>query len=166
MIPEEPYAAKTEPRNSFCWVKFSGYDIPPHPLIHYSFHFTTRFTSQLHLKVYAMVKFDKLPIKDAQDESSIAESAMASDSEDLEATNSKAKQAEQQSHSEQQQKKRKRKKSDKVNGTKKRRHSVSKPARDPRDQASPLSSEADVVGTRSPSPVIDFDGLSKPSMCH
>lgn len=43
---------------------------------------------------------------------------------------------------------------------KKRRHSLSKAARDPRDEASPV--EAD-VGTRSPSPVIDFDGLSRPS---
>jgi GTP cyclohydrolase IA len=43
---------------------------------------------------------------------------------------------------------------------KKRRHSLSKAARDPRDEASPI--EAD-VGTRSPSPVIDFDGLSRPS---
>jgi GTP cyclohydrolase I len=43
---------------------------------------------------------------------------------------------------------------------KKRRHSISKAARDPRDEASPLEPEP---GTRSPSPVIDFDGLSKPS---
>ena len=67
-------------------------------------------------------------------------------------------------------KKRKRKskseKGTKVNGEsskKKRRHSVSKPARDPRDQASPATSEPG-AGTRSPSPVIDFDGLSRPSM--
>lgn len=43
---------------------------------------------------------------------------------------------------------------------KKRRHSLSKAARDPRDEASPVEPD---VGTRSPSPVIDFDGLSKPS---
>jgi GTP cyclohydrolase I len=43
---------------------------------------------------------------------------------------------------------------------KKRRHSLSKAARDPRDEASPLEPDA---GTRSPSPVIDFDGLSRPS---
>lgn len=54
----------------------------------------------------------------------------------------------------------------KVNGSKsssKRRHSVSKPARDPRDEASITDSpvEDDI---RSPSPVIDFDGLSKPSL--
>ena len=108
-----------------------------------------------------MVKFDKLPRKDVPEEDSIADSAMASDSEDVEAPNGKAKIADES------QKKRKRKtksKADKINGSKKRRHSVSKPARDPRDQASPLSSEPDLVGTRSPSPVIDFDGLSKPSM--
>ncbi|PMD21760.1 GTP cyclohydrolase I [Hyaloscypha hepaticicola] len=45
----------------------------------------------------------------------------------------------------------------------KRRHSVSKPARDPRDEASPLRPSQEPAGTRSPSPVIDFDGLSRPS---
>ena len=42
-----------------------------------------------------------------------------------------------------------------------RRNSLSKAPRDPRDGVdSPVEQE---VGTRSPSPVIDFDGLSKPS---
>lgn len=57
-------------------------------------------------------------------------------------------------------------KSSQVNGSKprsKRRHSVSKPARDPRDEASPEESIEDNAITRSPSPVIDFDGLSRPS---
>lgn len=44
--------------------------------------------------------------------------------------------------------------------SKKRRHSLGKAARDPRDEASPVEPD---VGTRSPSPVIDFDGLSRPS---
>lgn len=44
---------------------------------------------------------------------------------------------------------------------KKRRLSLSKAARDPRDEASPpVEPDQD---TRSPSPVIDFDGLSRPS---
>jgi hypothetical protein len=43
---------------------------------------------------------------------------------------------------------------------KKRRHTLSKATRDPRDEASPVEPD---VGTRSPSPVIDFDGLSRPS---
>jgi GTP cyclohydrolase I len=69
-------------------------------------------------------------------------------------------------------KKRKRKsrgeRSAKANGSKslsKRRHSVSKPARDPRDGAPTPESpgEDDSAAIRSPSPVIDFDGLSKPS---
>jgi GTP cyclohydrolase IA len=52
----------------------------------------------------------------------------------------------------------------KANGTiSRRRLSVSKPARDPRDEASPARPEAEAAGTRSPSPVIDFDGLSRPS---
>lgn len=42
-----------------------------------------------------------------------------------------------------------------------RRNSLSKAPRDPRDGVdSPVEQE---IGTRSPSPVIDFDGLSKPS---
>lgn len=49
----------------------------------------------------------------------------------------------------------------------KRRHSISKAARDPRDEPSKRKRkrEAKVSGvdTRSPSPVIDFDGLSRPS---
>ncbi|PSS23369.1 hypothetical protein M430DRAFT_136234 [Amorphotheca resinae ATCC 22711] len=45
-----------------------------------------------------------------------------------------------------------------------RRNSVSKPARDPRDDPSPPGlAEEEVSDTRSPSPVIDFDGLSRPS---
>ncbi len=44
---------------------------------------------------------------------------------------------------------------------KKRRNSLSKAPRDPRDGVnSPIEED---IGTRSPSPVIDFDGLSKPS---
>lgn len=44
-----------------------------------------------------------------------------------------------------------------------RRLSLSKAARDPRDEASPISTPKGSP-TRSPSPVIDFDGLSHPSM--
>lgn len=63
-------------------------------------------------------------------------------------------------------KKRKRKRGLKANGdsNSRRRHSVSKPARDPRDNPSPARPALEVAGTRSPSPVIDFDGLSRPSM--
>lgn len=43
-----------------------------------------------------------------------------------------------------------------------RRLSVSKPARDPRDEAPPATPATE----RSPSPVIDFDGLSRPSESH
>lgn len=53
-------------------------------------------------------------------------------------------------------------------GLDKRRHSLSKAARDPRDEPptkkraiATWSSEA----VRSPSPAIDFEGLSRPSMC-
>jgi GTP cyclohydrolase I len=62
--------------------------------------------------------------------------------------------------------KRKRKRALKANGEthSRRRHSVSKPARDPRDDPSPTRPTPEIAGTRSPSPVIDFDGLSHPSM--
>src|SRR4051812_36404683 len=56
--------------------------------------------------------------------------------------------------------KEKRSKQDGRRIVKKRRHSLSKAARDPRDEASPVELDP---GTRSPSPVIDFDGLSRPS---
>jgi hypothetical protein len=52
----------------------------------------------------------------------------------------------------------------KANGSApKRRHSMSKPARDARDDPSPTRPNLDVDAVRSPSPVIDFDGLSRPS---
>lgn len=58
-------------------------------------------------------------------------------------------------------KKRKRdKKTPRGRSLKRRHYSISKAARDPRDEASPIEPEP---GTRSPSPVIDFDGLSRPS---
>jgi hypothetical protein len=58
-------------------------------------------------------------------------------------------------------KKRKRdKKKSRGRSLKRRHYSISKAARDPRDEASPTEPEP---GTRSPSPVIDFDGLSRPS---
>lgn len=47
-----------------------------------------------------------------------------------------------------------------------RRYSVTKPARDPRDEAPPHRNRKGARGledSRSPTPVIDFDGLSKPS---
>lgn len=61
-------------------------------------------------------------------------------------------------------KRKRRSRGSKANGAvSRRRLSVSKPARDPRDEASPVRPEEGATGTRSPSPVIDFDGLSRPS---
>ena len=59
-------------------------------------------------------------------------------------------------------KKRKKKKALKANGQShsRRRPSISKPARDSRDDPTPPTPATE---TRSPSPVIDFDGLSRPS---
>lgn len=66
-----------------------------------------------------------------------------------------------------------------VNGAKpnafsQRRNSLAKASRDPRDEPVPKKRRASAVpeeggavvkASRSPSPVIDFDGLSRPSMC-
>jgi len=73
--------------------------------------------------------------------------------------------SESESQSSKKKKKSKSERGSKINGIShsKRRHSVSKPARDPRDEASPLRPSQELAGTRSPSPVIDFDGLSRPS---
>ncbi|CAD6500640.1 BgTH12-06349 [Blumeria graminis f. sp. triticale] len=64
----------------------------------------------------------------------------------------------------QQKKKRKNRSETKTNGltVKKRRHSLSKPARDPRDQPSPGISEPESIESKSSSAVVDFDGLSRP----
>ncbi|RKF76340.1 GTP cyclohydrolase 1 [Golovinomyces cichoracearum] len=63
-------------------------------------------------------------------------------------------------------KKRKHKSMPKANGFshKKHRHRYSKPARDPRDEPSPGTLESDHSQARSPSPFIDFDGLSRPCL--
>lgn len=75
-------------------------------------------------------------------------------------------------------KRRKHKSSSAVRRAAKRRHSMSKAARDPRDEPessasakgdavtrtpSPEAGKQSAVATRSPSPFIDFDGLSRPS---
>ncbi|TLS31268.1 hypothetical protein PpBr36_03201 [Pyricularia pennisetigena] len=65
-------------------------------------------------------------------------------------------------------KKHKKRKSDHgVNGvikTAQRRLSLSNAARDPRDEPPPKPKKKPEAPTRSPSPVIDFDGLSRPSV--
>ncbi|TLD30895.1 hypothetical protein PspLS_02531 [Pyricularia sp. CBS 133598] len=65
-------------------------------------------------------------------------------------------------------KKHKKRKSDHgVNGvikTSQRRLSLSNAARDPRDEPPPKPKKKPEAPTRSPSPVIDFDGLSRPSL--
>lgn len=64
-------------------------------------------------------------------------------------------------------KKKSKKSGESLHRSSKRRHSISKAARDPRDEPSsppPKKSKKDEGKvTRSPSPVIDFDGLSRPS---
>jgi GTP cyclohydrolase I len=57
-------------------------------------------------------------------------------------------------------KRKKEKKSKDHKPSKKRKNSLSKAARDPRDA---LETPIEETSTRSPSPVIDFDGLSRPS---
>lgn len=54
-----------------------------------------------------------------------------------------------------------------TSGRSRRRNTISKAARDPRDEPESAKARSPIVKspkTRSPSPVIDFDGLSRPSM--
>ncbi len=114
-----------------------------------------------------MVQFETLPSKQNHLDTDGAVRMTSSNSSDQELPNGSGQLK--RNAEEGQSKKRKRKqkgdKGAKVNGSSsKRRHSVSKPARDPRDEASPVRPQKEVAGTRSPSPVIDFDGLSRPSI--
>lgn len=88
----------------------------------------------------------------------------SSNSSDQEMPNGSTRDRAEDGHTKKRKRKHKSEKGPKANGShSKRRHSVSKPARDPRDEASPVRAQKEVAGTRSPSPVIDFDGLSRPS---
>lgn len=88
----------------------------------------------------------------------------SSNSSDQETPNGSTRDAAEEGHTKKRKRKHKSEKGSKLNGSHaKRRHSVSKPARDPRDEASPVRPQKEIAGTRSPSPVIDFDGLSRPS---
>lgn len=60
------------------------------------------------------------------------------------------------------QKKKRKRRERKSKPNKARRHSLSKAARDPRDNPSPTGTQ-ELAISRSPSPLIDFDGLSRPS---
>ncbi|KAH8654029.1 hypothetical protein BGZ60DRAFT_386808 [Tricladium varicosporioides] len=88
----------------------------------------------------------------------------SSDDHDISNGTSKRKSEEEGHGTKKKKRKSKTEKSSKMNGSlSKRRHSISKPARDPRDDPSPVRPSKDETETRSPSPVIDFDGLSRPS---
>jgi GTP cyclohydrolase IA len=114
-----------------------------------------------------MVEFADLPAKTDVNEEEKLLREPHSDSSERGTPNGTLKRK---SESDGQSSKKKKKKSKAEGGAKlngishsKRRHSVSKPARDPRDEASPIRPSQELAGTRSPSPVIDFDGLSRPS---
>ena len=116
-----------------------------------------------------MVQFANTPLKSkVEDEGEDSKASVASLSEQESANGLLKRKSDDREGQTKKKRKSKSEKGDKVNGRpskKKRRHSVGKPARDPRDEASPPGTdEEDVAGTRSPSPVIDFDGLSRPSM--
>ncbi|KAE8446516.1 GTP cyclohydrolase 1 [Mollisiaceae sp. DMI_Dod_QoI] len=115
-----------------------------------------------------MVQFANLPSKDQEDYDAKAVKMPNSDSSEPETPNGSLKRKSEVDgiDSKKRKKKSKSDKRPKLNGSKshsKRRLSVSKPARDPRDEASPARPELETPDTRSPSPVIDFDGLSRPS---
>jgi GTP cyclohydrolase IA len=116
-----------------------------------------------------MVEFAKTPPTLKEGEECDASRPAMSSSFEQETPNGKFKRKSDDKEGQSKKKKRKSKSERRanINGSSlhsKRRHSVSKPARDPRDEASPSTSELEVSGTRSPSPVIDFDGLSRPSI--
>jgi GTP cyclohydrolase I len=113
-----------------------------------------------------MVEFANLPEKVKDEEGRINRAPESSSSEQDSTLNGALKRkSESESQSSKKKKKSKSERGSKINGISysKRRHSVSKPARDPRDEASPPRPSQELAGTRSPSPVIDFDGLSRPS---
>ncbi|RDL38777.1 putative GTP cyclohydrolase I [Venustampulla echinocandica] len=122
-----------------------------------------------------MVEFANLPVqgnKENQNEDIAGMSNSSSTSSDQETLNAASKRRSADEAQEWVGAKRKRKSKSKpekglktkVNGkSSKRRLSVSKPARDPRDEASPPRPPKGPDEPRSPSPVINFDGLSRPS---
>jgi len=113
-----------------------------------------------------MVQFAKSPSKTSEeDEDRINRLPDSSSSELGTPSGTRKRKSESDGQSSKKKKKSKSERGAKANGIphSKRRHSVSKPARDPRDEASPLRPSQELAGTRSPSPVIDFDGLSRPS---
>lgn len=114
-----------------------------------------------------MVQFANLPSKEHEEDDAEVVKMPNSDSDGPEANNGFLKRkSEAEIDGKKKKKKSKSDRGSRVNGekaSKKRKSSVSKPARDPRDEASPAGPELETPDTRSPSPVIDFDGLSRPS---
>ncbi|CAG8980194.1 hypothetical protein HYALB_00012386 [Hymenoscyphus albidus] len=114
-----------------------------------------------------MVQFTNLPTKGTTDGEehnfAIMSSSNSSDADIPNGSSKRRSDDEGSKSSKKRKRKEKEKSSRKTNGVSKRRHSVSKPARDPRDEASPASKD-DEDEVRSLSPVIDFDGLSRPSL--
>ena len=114
-----------------------------------------------------MVQFANSPKKESEEEEDLNRRPDSSSSELGTPNGTLKRKSESDSQSSKKKKKSKSERGAKGNGIphSKRRHSVSKPARDPRDEASPFRPSQELAGTRSPSPVIDFDGLSRPSKC-
>jgi GTP cyclohydrolase I len=115
-----------------------------------------------------MVEFTRLPSKATDedgDDINRPPSSISSDNNAVDGNLKRKSGADGQSHESKKKKRKQKSERVTVNGghKSKRSHSGSKPARDPRDEASPPRSSKDIAGTRSPSPVIDFDGLSRPS---
>ncbi|RDW95072.1 putative GTP cyclohydrolase I [Coleophoma crateriformis] len=110
-----------------------------------------------------MVQFEAVPkIAKEDEETAKTEGASVTASEKLPNGGLKGKGGAEEEGSRKRRRKRDRGSKNGENG-KRRRHSISKAARDPRDEASPGDSPAAEEIVRSPSPVIDFDGLSHPS---
>jgi GTP cyclohydrolase I len=113
-----------------------------------------------------MVEFSDLPTKARAEDSNRTSGSSASE-QGTPNSSRKRKSDSQIEGNKKKKKKSKAEKSLKANGVSnsRRRHSVSKPARDPRDEVFSGPGQG-LSETRSPSPVIDFDGLSRPSRCN
>jgi GTP cyclohydrolase I len=117
-----------------------------------------------------MVRFEDRNSEDEEEKHDLMDRSTSISSERATPNGKIKRKSEDEGHGAESTKKKRKSKSEKTSHHKangavpKRRHSMSKPARDPRDDPSLSNPKLEVDQVRSPSPIIDFDGLSRPSM--